>query len=168
MVIRMVNIDRLCAELGFSVPKEEKQKNIIQKALGVLTEDGIFANLIWLESEAGEIKWDKNNETFKEPKSEEKCSRLIVFSSIKLLKEIGILNSNFATFFENEEETKERILKGDSKNAPDKTWKEIINNFREELTKQNGILEDIHQMFLIKQLLERMLTYALYRAKSLP
>lgn len=166
----MVNIDRLCAELGFSVPKEHldksKQENIIQKALGVLTEDGIFAYLIWLESESGEIKWEKDNKTFKEPKSEEKCSRLIVFGSIKLLKEIGILNSNFATFFENEEETKKRILKGDSKDVPDKTWKEIINNFREELIKTNGILEDIPQMFLIKQLLERMLTYAIYRAKS--
>jgi len=39
---------------------------------------------------------------------------------------------------------------------------------RSELAKPNSVLENIHQMFLVKQLFERMLTYALYRAKSLP
>lgn len=132
------NIDRLCAEIGFSIPEEykkkdelSKQENMIRKALGILAQDGIFAYLIWLESE----KSLNPNEN----KAEEKVARKIHEKSCDLLKSIEFIGE-------------------------DMDYREL----KEELKNSYGILEDIHQMFLVKQLIERMLTYALYNAKALP
>jgi hypothetical protein len=160
------NIDRLCAEIGFQIPKEEwdksKQENTIRKALGILAQDGIFAYLIWLESEAGEIRWDEKQNEFTKLDHDKKCSRIATLSSIKLLSETKILN------FQISNDDREKVLEGNISEDPDGKWKSIIANFRNELTKPDGILEDIHRMFLVKQFFERMLTYALYKARALP
>jgi geranylgeranyl pyrophosphate synthase len=128
------NIDRLCAEVGFFIPDDRldksKQENTIQKALGVLSQDGIFAYIVWLES--------KNSLSPDSKKAEELTARNIHEKSFELLKRIELV-----------------------KGVTD------YKNLRSELVKPNGVLDDIHQMFLVKQLFERMLTYALYRAKSL-
>jgi hypothetical protein len=130
-----INIDRLCAEIGFSIPQPQaeldpsKQENTIRKALGILAQDGIFAYLIWLESEKSLNPRDK---------VEEKVAKNIHEKSGDLVKSVG--------FFKK-----------------DMDYREL----KDELTKPDGILEDVHQMFLVKQLFERMLTYALYKARAL-
>lgn len=165
------NIDRLCAEVGFSIPQvtldKSKQKNTIQKALGVLSRDGIFAYLIWLESQSGEIRWDQRKKAFMRLGDDEKCSRWIVLKSITLLENIIQLNISISKHLQ-DKRLEEKVFVGDEVKDPDRTWNEIRDGFRQELTRPNGVLEDIHRMFLVKQLFERVLTYALYRAKSLP
>jgi hypothetical protein len=136
-VVKLVqqNIDRVCAEVGFSIPQDRldksKQENMIQNALGVLSQDGIFAYMVWLES--------KNSLSPASSKVEELTVKNIHEKSFELLKRIELV-----------------------KGVPD------YKVLRSELVKPNSVLEDIHQMFLVKQLFERMLTYALYRVKSLP
>ncbi|MHC1610213.1 MAG: hypothetical protein ACXQTW_01185 [Candidatus Methanospirareceae archaeon] len=163
------NIDRLCADIGFSIPEEykkkdelSKQENTIRKALGILAQDGIFAYLIWLESEAGEIKWDEKENNFTKLGAEKECSRRVVLNSIKLLNESKILNP-----LQISDDDEKKALEGSTPEDPDGKWKSIVTKFRNELTKPDGVLEDIHLMFLVKQLFERMLTYALYKARAL-
>lgn len=44
----MINLDYLCADIGQKIG-EETDKTILQKALGVLREDGVYAMFLWLE-----------------------------------------------------------------------------------------------------------------------
>ncbi len=125
------NIDKLCAKIGFSIPQDKDSKKMIQKSLGVLMQDGIFAYIIWLESR-GSLKSPQNNA------DDEATAKKIHEESYLLLKQVNLLQDNMD-----------------------------YTKLRDKLTEPNGILEDIHRMFLVKQLFERMLTYALYRAKSL-
>lgn len=161
------NIDKICAEVGFSIPQKNmdksKQENTIRKALGVLSSDGVFAYLIWSESKAGQIKWNKNRQELSKLGEDEKCSRWILVNSISLLKKI--LPESFACELKND--TLGKIFSGIKGENPDSEWNQQRENLRQELTKNNGVLTDVYRMFLVKQVLERMLTYALYRAKSL-
>ncbi|HDN90996.1 MAG TPA: hypothetical protein ENG56_01395 [Candidatus Aenigmarchaeota archaeon] len=166
----MINIDRLCAEIGFLIPREDvdvdasKQENAIRKALAILSQEGIFAYLIYLESEGGNIMWDTRK---KEIGDDEKSHRLITFYSAKLLNKLNKLNLP-GDFFEPENEKIELLLTGaEDRTNPDPLWNQLTKNLRDELTKSGSILEDIHQIFFVKQILEQMLTYALYRARSL-
>lgn len=165
------NIDRLCADVGFSIPQidldKSKQENVIQKALGVLSHDGVFAYLVWIESKSGEIRWNRNKRTFTRLDDDEKSNRYILLKSIALLNNVIQLSPSVLKDLQDKEFEK-KVFNGDVEKNPDGAWDQIRDKFRQELTKPNGILEDIHQMFLVKQLFERMLTYALYRAKSLP
>jgi len=161
-------IDKMCAEFGFSIPQENmdksKQENVIRKALGVLSSDGIFAYVIWAESNAGQIKWNEKRQELSKLGEDEKCSRWILLKSISLLKQI--LPTSFAWELKNE--ALEKIFNGiKGENDPDLEWNKQRENLRQELTKNDGVLGDVYRMFLVKQVLERMLTYALYRAKSL-
>ncbi len=140
------SLDKIAAEYGFTLcdvfkenikkltDKSEKTKatsddsgayndNIykelereINKALGILIEDGPFAYSIWLESEN------------KEP------HRAIMTQSLTILR-----NKNISLI--------------------DK------NNLRDGILKD--IASDINKLLLTKQVLERMLIYARYRAKAL-
>lgn len=44
------NLDRLCFKYGTEIAREKDDKNIIQKALGVVEEDGVFAIQVYLDS----------------------------------------------------------------------------------------------------------------------
>ena len=165
----MVNVDRLCAEIGFSIPNEQfdrsKQENSIRKALSILSQEGIFAYLIYLESEGGSIKWDYKKKSQTTIKDEEKIHRLIMFHSAELLSKLGKLEFS-ENFFSSE--NRKLLLKGRGESSnPDPIWINLKEKFRNKLTESGGILEDISQKFFIKQILEQMLTYALYRARSL-
>lgn len=46
----MKNIDFLCAECGNEIAKEVKEESVIQKCLGVLEEDGIYAFVVYSDS----------------------------------------------------------------------------------------------------------------------
>ena len=166
----MINIDRLCAEVGFSIPKKQidhsKQENAIRKALAILSQDGIFAYLIYLESEGKNITWDEKKNRQTTIGDDEKAHRLIMFHSAKMLNKLGKLHLNDLLTPENEK--LKLLLKGKTdKNEPDPVWVKLKGKFRTELIKNGSILEDISQMFFVKQVLEQMLTYALYRARSL-
>jgi hypothetical protein len=44
------NLDYLCAKHGQEIPNSKDDERLIQKALGVLQEDGLFAFIVFLES----------------------------------------------------------------------------------------------------------------------
>ncbi|HDH91410.1 MAG TPA: hypothetical protein ENF38_00490 [Candidatus Aenigmarchaeota archaeon] len=93
-------------------------ENSLRKVLGILSREGVFASIIWIES-----------------KEDEESYRAIKYQISKFLHEI--FRDRFS-------------------GSPD--------NLREEIL---SVCNDISQMFFIKQILEQMLTYTLYRARSL-
>lgn len=56
----MLNLDYLCTKTGQEIG-ETGDKAILQKALGVLREDGVYAMFLWLEKEDNEIRKKMNN-----------------------------------------------------------------------------------------------------------
>ncbi len=111
-------IVKLTEERKFSEFARECE-NSLRKTLGILSADGVFASIIWIEAK------------------DDKYYRAIKYQISKFLQEVFIVDSKFS---------------GDP------------NNLRNEILK---ICSDIFQMFFVKQILEQMLTYALYRARSL-
>lgn len=87
------NLDLLCFEHGTKIPilGNEKNENIIQKSLGVLEENGIFAFILFLGAKGA----FKNNNL----KKEEKIARNIKEKICELLKkqEINLLKDNINT-----------------------------------------------------------------------
>jgi hypothetical protein len=78
------NLDRLCFKYGIEIPiaGNEKNENIIQKSLGVLQEDGVFAFILYIKAK-GAFKTKDCNE-------EDKIAGSIKFQVCSLLKEQGI------------------------------------------------------------------------------
>lgn len=112
-----VNLDYLCAEYGQNIiPKSKEDEVIIQKSLGVLQEDGLFAFILFLETKNGNITSYIREET------------------AKLLNETGL--------------------------TEDANKESIMNNILK-------ITENIDDMFLAKDLIEKTLVYARYHAKTL-
>jgi len=74
------NLDLLCFEHGTKIPisRNEKNENVIQKSLGVLEENGIFAFILFLGAKGA----FKNNNL----KKEEKIARNIKEKICELLK----------------------------------------------------------------------------------
>lgn len=112
---KMDELLKLCGNIVSNSAKE--YENTIRKTLGILTNDGVFACIVWIES----------NER-------EKGYRAIKYQTSKFLSEIS------------------------------EEFSGIPSKLREEIM---SICNNIHQMFFVKQILEQMLTYALYRARSL-
>ena len=87
------NLDLLCFEHGTKIPilGNEKNENTIQKPLGVLEENGIFAFILFLGAKGA----FKNNNL----KKEEKIARNIKEKICDLLKkqEINLLKDNINT-----------------------------------------------------------------------
>jgi hypothetical protein len=120
------NLDKVVAEAGLNLADEiisrdktkaKELEKIINKAIGILIEEGLLAYAIWLESE--------NEED-------------IIKSSYNLLKDkVGIINEDY--------KGKESLRIA------------ILNEFS----------SSIQKTLLAKQILERMLVYARYRAKAL-
>ncbi len=73
------NLDRLCFGYGIKIPTNKEDQNVIQKALGVIEEDGVFAFKIYLDS-------------LKQPESK-KIANKIEENIEKMLKEIEIVNN---------------------------------------------------------------------------
>lgn len=84
------HLDKLAAEYGFNLVEKciENTKKLKEleretnKSLGILIEDGLFAYSIWLDSEGKEIH------------------EAITDSSLKLLKNVGLLKKDTKTLWE--------------------------------------------------------------------
>ena len=120
------NLDRISAVTGFHIVESfnqqedfEKLETTVNKALGILIEDGLFAYVVWLRSRG---------------EKEKKYTKVIEEKSLELLKDknISLTDKNDLMF---------AIL--------------------------DDILQYIQKTLLARRLLERMLIYARYRAKSL-
>lgn len=77
------NLDKLCFEYGTQmyVMGNEKNENVIQKSLGVLQEDGVFAFYLYLKS-----RETKKDEKAVSSSIQEKIEALLKHESIGLLK----------------------------------------------------------------------------------
>jgi len=120
------NLDRISAEIGFELAEQfqrkddfEKLETIVNKALGVLIEDGLFAYVVWLKSRS---------------EKERDYAKRLEDKSLKLLKSQSI-------------------------SLTDKD--DLLTAIRDDIT------TSIQKTLLARQLLERMLIYARYRAKAL-
>lgn len=120
MVIQMDqnNLDYICAKYGQDIPQDKSKdlETTIQKSLGVLQEDGLFAFVLYLESKNSAVNKRIKNKT------------------AKLLYEVGLTDDS------NDRNMRKKIL---------------------EITKS------IDDMFLAKDIIEKTLVYARYRAKAL-
>jgi len=147
------NLERDCAHFGFTLTekagelalklsksrklsKSDKAKivNTITKAIGILSTDGPFAYIVWLEYR-GSLKPAPNN-------IEENTAQIIHEKSFEVLKHEDFIGKDVKDY---------------------KKLRDILIG-QDETT---GICTDIYQMFFVKSVIEKMLTYALYKAKSL-
>lgn len=147
------NLERDCALYGFEMVDEAKVLqgetlsttdkstiiNTLNKALGVLNSDGPFAYLIWLE-------YRKSLNPGVD--LEEKTARLIHQKSYEILK-------------------MEDFVDESKWHNPDYTLLREIFTGKDGDDSVQGICENIHQLFFVKGILEKMLTYALYRSRAL-
>lgn len=94
------NLDLICFEHGtkIPIPGNDKNENVIQKSLGVLEEDGVFAFVLYLGAKGAFKTKDLRK------KDEEKVSKSIKNNVCKLLKrqEIDVLGNNVNTNNQNE------------------------------------------------------------------
>lgn len=138
-----LNLDKLCFKYGIEIPLpgNEKNESIIQKSLGVLQEDGIFAFIIYIKSK-GAFKTKKNNrEAFKsrEHSEEDDVAKSIKLQVCNLLKEEGISLISDTIDPDNQES--------------------VIGTFK-------SLGEGLDSLLLAKALIEKTLIYALYHSRS--
>ncbi len=140
----ITNIERECAEFGFSLV--DSVKDLVPVAT-ISKQDrskiiGIINKSLGILNSDGPfafVIWLEYQGSISEGKKlEEKTAKSVHENSFSLLKKIGL------------------VITGASYKA-----------LREELVKEKGICSNINQMFLVKGILEKMLTYALYNSKSL-
>jgi hypothetical protein len=175
------NLDYICFGHGTEisqhiVPIEPKKcENLIQKTLGILEEDGIFAFYIYLISVEGnsnegrislaiqreieQLFRDKRLKLLEEIDSQEKAGKL---------KDGGLNELQCKYLVEEKQELYRRLddknMGGNEKNHL-KEKKNKINSFviREILF----LTKDINTLLFAKSLIEKTLIYARYQAKSL-
>ena len=147
------NLDQLCFEHGIAIPIEGNDRNetIIQKSLGILQEDGIFAFFIYLLSMEGKEK-------------EGKVSIEIQKNIGKLFSDntVGLVDSSLVDSIEKKKDILEKLRKNDKQDYAEKNK---INN--ELLNKIKNLTDDINVLLLAKSLIEKTLIYARYQAKSM-
>lgn len=123
MTMNLKNIDMICAKYGAQIGKiEDLSESLINKSLGVLQEEGIYAFFLFLASRG---------------KGEKKQADCIRDEIVDLLK----------GFFQD--------IMGNSA-----TMENILQIVRDKL------VEDLNDLFLAKDLIERTLVYARYHLKA--
>ncbi len=128
----MNNIEQFSAKIGFDLVREcikdgkgtaDEVRNVINKAMGILQQNGIYAFFLWLEYKAG-----------KGEKAEEIYALKIHFYALIALGE---------------------ELKND--------WEEQVERVETLIANKDYSIE---KLYFMKSLLQKMLTYSLYKAKS--
>jgi hypothetical protein len=166
-----MNLESEIYKLSFEF-SEEFEENELNKLLGVLASDGVYAMWVYAKDKF-ECKFSKN----KKEMIKQKCfkllkiiSKLSNFSSKKLeyctvLKEIAELTDNI-------DKLKEEI--GKLKKSQNEEKKKKIEEIERKEKKRNQILnkyfqdlaQDLNELLFMKELLEKVLIYAIYHAKA--
>lgn len=169
------NLDRLCFACGTEIPLSDSKKNatVIQKAMGVLQEDGVFAFYIYLMSLEG-----KSDESRVSLSIQLKTEGLLRDDMVNLLKK---LNS--------QEKAKEledegcKFVSGESlaeckREIAEQLKETNIQNTRAQLNERKNkinsflvkeilaLAEDINALLFARKLIEKTLVYAMYQARS--
>ncbi|OKY78317.1 MAG: CRISPR-Cas system related protein, small subunit of CASCADE complex [Candidatus Methanohalarchaeum thermophilum] len=146
------NLDAQCAEIGREIVFKSKEiasstsdiENTIQKALGVLQEDGIYAFTVYLDSEGG----------FKGRDDRRNVENEILNNSLWILDDNFNLNTHTQ-----ENSSDESEVQGSSRGLKEK--KEVFDELNDFLS------SNLDNIFLAKDILEKTLIYARYHAKAL-
>ena len=151
----MENLDAIINEMGFEIA-QIIDENMINKILGVLTNDGVYAMWVYCLNKLNEKEHigflkqmaklpikvkDKDNEY--ELKEEE------IKEYIKILDEI------------------EKLKKDKSKKKELKQKQEKKENFNQFENFFQNLSTDIHQLLFFKDMVEKALIYARYHAKAM-
>jgi len=172
----MENIDALINKISYEIVSEKiLSETEINKLLSVLSNHGVYA--MWVYA------LDKIGITFYEEADKLKNQKIFLFlSKISELDQFITKNFNFEKFIneicklteEINKLTKEiKLLKENLNNKLEKQQKEkkLKEKEKERIDKFNeyfiNISQDLHKLLFLKQLLEKILIYARYHAKSL-
>lgn len=154
----MSNLDAIINEVGFEI-SQIIDENMINKMLGVLANDGVYAMWIFCLNKLGEketflflkqlsklpiVAKDKQNNI------EYKLDKNIIEQYLKLIDEINNLKTD---------KNKKDELKVKQKEKSESF--ELFEQFFQNLS------SDIHQLLFFKEMVEKALIYARYHAKAL-
>ena len=147
------NLDQLCFKHGIAIPIENNDRNetIIQKSLGILQEDGVFAFFIYLLS-------------IESKEAEGKVSIEIQKNIGKLFSNsiVELVDSSMIELIDEKVNILKELWNNDKKNLKRK------NEINEELLNSiKSLGDDINELLLAKSLIEKTLIYARYKAKSM-
>ena len=168
---RTENLEALISKISFEIVNEKiLDENEINKLLGVLSSNGVYAMWVYALDKLG-VKFYDSVDKLKEEK---------IF---KLLGKVADLDKYLIKSLDYEQLLNEiahltgeiKQLKDDLKQAQRNEEQEMLKNIKakekdrnEKLTKYFiNIANDIHKLLFLKQLLEKTLIYARYHAKAL-
>jgi putative protein kinase ArgK-like GTPase of G3E family len=175
-----MNLESEIYKLSFEL-SEEFEENDLNKLLGILASDGVYAMWIYAKDKF-ECKFSKNKEEMKK----QKCFRLLEiisnlskFSSEEL--EYCTVLEKIAKFTDDIDKLKEEIDKlkksqNDKEINKEKKKKieEYIKEIKQKEKERSQILnkyfqdlaQDLNKLLFMKELLEKVLIYAIYHAKA--
>jgi uncharacterized membrane protein YgaE (UPF0421/DUF939 family) len=165
-----MNLEPKIYELSFKL-SEAIDKNNLQKLLGVLSNDGVYAMWVYAMDKL-DWKFSKDIEEMKKMKFfrlMEVISNLSEFSSEKLdyvnvLKEIATLSAEIDKLNQElknmNENNQEKRNKEHEKKEKEKNRGQILNKYFQNLA------QDLNKLLFMKELLEKVFIYALYHAKA--
>ncbi|WP_457677642.1 hypothetical protein [Thermovibrio sp.] len=177
------NIEALTSKIAFEIVNEGiLNENEINKLLGVLTSNGVYAMWVYALDKIG-IEFQEDEEVLKKErifKFLEKIYLLDKFISQRfnldvLIKETSCLTRNINKL---NKELKE-LRKKHKESQEIERKREQIDQIKEEIQKNQKkrneklnvyfieVSENIHNLLFLKQLLEKTLIYARYHAKAL-
>jgi uncharacterized membrane protein YgaE (UPF0421/DUF939 family) len=165
-----MNLESKIYELSFEL-SEVIDKNDLQKLLGVLSNDGVYAMWVYAKDK---LDWKFSNDIKEMKKMKffrhmEVISNLSDFSSEKLdydnvLKEIAILSAEIDKLNQElknmKENNQEKRNKEHEKKEKEKNRGQILNKYFQNLA------QDLNKLLFMKELLEKVFIYALYHAKA--
>jgi len=138
---QIVNLEHKIAEISYEIAnKGIIGQNIVDKALGILVNDGIYAMWLFMEEKGGEKKNPSDNpqsgtdegKSKNKTKPKEFCEEII-----KLLQEVGLVDSCNCSNFEERKKCFEQLM------------------------------EDLNKLLLARQILEKLHIYVRHQYKAL-
>ena len=164
------NLDVLINKIGFEiVNKKIIEKNLIDKMLGVLANDGVYA---WWVYTKKELNW-------KFVSDEAKFKEFEFIKLILLLNEFDylfgkiLLEENITKICELQKNIEEKQKEKKDKNNNDK--RKLDNEIKKLKEQQNSLInqffiklsEDLNNLLFFREVIEKILIYARYHAKAM-
>ena len=167
------NLEHTLSKLGFDIVNEEiLDKNEIDKLLGVLSNDGVYAMWVYAQDKL-KIKFNENKNSLKEEKIFMLLSKVaeidkyimknlnyddVIDKVSNLTREINQLNEKIKDKSINPEIKKESE---NQKKTKEKDRNEELNKYFLDLS------SNLNDLLFFKDLLEKVLIYARYHAKAM-
>ena len=161
------NLDAILSEMGFELA-QHIDKNLIEKLLGVLVNDGVYA--MWVVA-LNKLDWQ-----FEENK--ENLENYQLFRFLNILSKLNKYLSDSTLIWTEEKASRicsltseindlKKHIKNDKNNQNKQLLKQKVEERDKELSSFfQSLSNDLHQLLFFRQLLEKALIYARYHAKA--